>query len=489
MAAFTSKASGDWNADGQTTWNEAGHPDGADDTAAITHAVTAAAAVVCGAITLTGAGSLVATAAPNTITSIANSGTGAVTIGATTFAGVLTNTSSGLLTINGDLTGVTNFTVGNCLMNANVTMNGTLVGPATTRLFTQNGYSLSGFTANVASYAGEWQIAAGATISANSASARSIAVGAGGSMTVNGTAGAGVVNITNAGAGTMTVVNAGSFTGSYYTIKTSLSFQAAAGSLISNYGQHGLTINTYFTNSFCDINHLYCPGGIADASVNGDFRLLRNIAIGYNRDGSASAPATGIADGSNLRIINGVINATAQVATITEGHSVVVDNLGHLDTAMLPGTGSDLDLAVVDAGVSKSWDKRGTIERSAVNPRTGTYHVRITPTSSISKVMPLDCSVYVPIASGDDVAVTAYASRSADTSDCAKILLDPEGAWFTPATSTELLTNTATYYALTVSGATARGTGAKGMVRIVLRVDEYTASQYVDFADFAVVVS
>lgn len=27
MAAFTSKATGNWNADGQTTWNEAGVPD------------------------------------------------------------------------------------------------------------------------------------------------------------------------------------------------------------------------------------------------------------------------------------------------------------------------------------------------------------------------------------------------------------------------------------------------------------------------------
>lgn len=49
MAAFTSKAAGDWNAEGQTSWNEAGHPV-AGDTVTLGHNMTAKASVACATV-------------------------------------------------------------------------------------------------------------------------------------------------------------------------------------------------------------------------------------------------------------------------------------------------------------------------------------------------------------------------------------------------------------------------------------------------------
>lgn len=53
MAAFTSKAAGNWSASGQTTWNEVGVP-GNGDTVTITHAITVDAATTVGTSGATG---------------------------------------------------------------------------------------------------------------------------------------------------------------------------------------------------------------------------------------------------------------------------------------------------------------------------------------------------------------------------------------------------------------------------------------------------
>ena len=156
---------------------------------------------------------------------------------------------------------------------------------------------------------------------------------------------------------------------------------------------------------------------------------------------------------------------------------------------MLPGTGSALDLAVVAPGSSRLDCRSGTIQRQTVNPPTGkSYHSRLTPSSYLSNTALLEMYVSVPIISGDSISVTAKASRSADTSDCADCWIDPEGAWFsgTSAVSWDL-TNTATYYALpTCSASNAGGSGAKGTVRVVFRMKEYTASQYLDIGDVVI---
>ena len=59
MAAYTSKASGGWDQEGASTWNEAGHP-GAGDTVTIqnTHAITLESATQCTTLTIDAGGSL-----------------------------------------------------------------------------------------------------------------------------------------------------------------------------------------------------------------------------------------------------------------------------------------------------------------------------------------------------------------------------------------------------------------------------------------------
>lgn len=108
MAAFTSKASGNWTASGQTTWNEVGVP-GAGDTVSIAtgHAITldqtSPEAVTCTSITIAGTGTLVI---PDSTTftinaDIINNGTattGAIVVGtgqAVVVNGQVTNASTG----------------------------------------------------------------------------------------------------------------------------------------------------------------------------------------------------------------------------------------------------------------------------------------------------------------------------------------------------------------------------------------------------------
>lgn len=507
MAAYTSKASGDFNADGQTTWNEVGHPDGADDTAAIAtgHAITAAAAVVCGAITIAGTGSLVAQAAANTITSITNNGTGVCTIGATTFAGVLVNASTGLLTINGALTGITNFTPSNCNMNANVTMSGTLTGPATGTTFAMAaGTTLSetGVSGNAVSFAGTWTMGAGCTLSGTKAAEWVAAsAGVGGTFTATGTAGS-PISITNATALRnarlgASLVASGTYNLTHVNLDGVLAFVGSAGLFNLSYVQFApkvaadvIQFNSTTPNPTGLFRYCWVAGVVGTTFLSASPFMqpgivLENIAIGYARTGAANALTTGQSSCCAAHVRNCIINATTQVSGVGR---FSVDNLGYLDAAMVAG-GSALAAAVVDPGVSKTWGGYGTVERSTANPRTATYHERSTPESNVTTTHPLDFSIYVPISSGEDIAVSVYASRSAMTSDCAKIVIDPEQAWFTTATSAELLTNAATYYQLTASASTARGAGATGMVRVVMRVDEYAAAQYVDWDDFAVTIT
>ncbi len=81
MAAFTSKAAGDWSSSGATTWTQAGVP-GSGDTVTISHAITVSSNTTIGS-------------SPNT------GGTAAITFGA---AGGLINQTSGTMTIQGDVT-------------------------------------------------------------------------------------------------------------------------------------------------------------------------------------------------------------------------------------------------------------------------------------------------------------------------------------------------------------------------------------------------
>ncbi len=219
-----------------------------------------------------------------------------------------------------------------------------------------------------------------------------------------------------------------------------------------------------------------------------------NVVFGYKRDGTA--------DGDNrvrlenmTHIINCVDNTTSGILSMG-GNQLIFENFGHVCDAMLPGTGSALDLAVVGPGIGRIEQTDGNYaldigswERSTAAKKTGDYGVRVSPDAQCSVNTPLDNEIYIPIATGDDISVSVYSRRTGMTSDCAKVIIDPEEAWFTSDESAELLVNPNTWYELTASAAGAGGAADVGMVRIVLRVDEVDGAHTVDFADMVVTVT
>jgi hypothetical protein len=214
---------------------------------------------------------------------------------------------------------------------------------------------------------------------------------------------------------------------------------------------------------------------------------LRNVAIGYNRDGSATTLSVGIVCNQCLQITNCIINATAQVTVdkfmgITEIH-----NLGYVDDAMVV-PGSALESAIANPGINAVWYYHGSLIRSTAAKKTGDYGVLATPLATCSANAPLELSLYLPISSGDDLSVSVYGLRSQMTDDCAEIEIDPEGAWYTQVTGTVTMTNEDEFYEFTATRTGAGGTGAIGMVRIVLRVKEYEAANYFYWADFTATV-
>jgi hypothetical protein len=87
MASFTSKTSGDFNATGQTTWNEVGSPTSSDTvTINTSHAITSSASWACLSLVILGTGSFVASDT-GSCGSITNSGSGTLTLGSGTFTG------------------------------------------------------------------------------------------------------------------------------------------------------------------------------------------------------------------------------------------------------------------------------------------------------------------------------------------------------------------------------------------------------------------
>jgi hypothetical protein len=476
MANFTSKADGDWNADGQTTWNEAGHPDGADDTAAIatTHDITASVGIVCGAVTIAGTGTLNTGASAATITSITNNGTGALTIdaGGCTFAGVLNNASSGVLTVNGVCTGITTFTHGTCSLNANVATGAFgNTNPYYTLTIAED-VIISGLTTNVGTMS-VYVVGAGVQIQANTAGVFTFSVSWG--FRFSGTA-AKTIKLSNAGAGTINVE--GNLEAAYAEISdcwcTGILYAGAIGGAISR--------------CFCQ--------SIGDHDVYASrISFIRNLVVGYNRDGSANAASNGFALNITgyYSIQNLIINATTPISSLSKPFLLWVENFGYIDPSIVVAA-STLAGAVVSAGTFYSYQGFwGVIQRSASNPSSGmTYHARMTPIlARVAGPNPLTLAIEVPIITGDSIAVFGKAYRSADSSGCADCWIDPEAAWFAGTAAVQwVLTNATTYYDLpSCTAATAGGTGAKGQCRILFRMKEYTASQYLDISDVYVVVT
>jgi hypothetical protein len=102
----------------------------------------------------------------------------------------------------------------------------------------------------------------------------------------------------------------------------------------------------------------------------------------------------------------------------------------------------------------------------------------------------------IPIKTADNLSVSVYGRRKTITdggteNTLAEVEIDPEGAWYTPVTSAAVtMTNEEDgdpeWYEFTASASTAGGTAAEGMGRVVLRLKQYTAAGYFDWADMVV---
>lgn len=513
MGAYTSVQAGEFNL--AATWGAADYPDGADDTVSTGHAVTNSSGINCGATAVTSGGSLVASGT-NIITSITNSAGGNITLGPTTMAGVLTNRNAAncLLTINGVITGVTDFTPNDCAMNANVTVSGILYGPSASRTLTIAADKvLSGMTGmpgtEAGNVGGSIYMNAGSAIEANMAAEFTlwfIATSPG--LTVRGTS-AKVVRFENInGAYNFMVRGRDSLT---FDIEQCDLYGCIWTATTGNWGlmaksvmfapKVAAPIISGQSLRFCLMDKIWVAGAAGTTHTlfsglnSAPHHRISNLAIGYKRDGSANPLTAGISGGATLagacvraHFQNAIINATTPVVLpLTSdrrpsSQQIVIDHYGYVDPGMVADA-SALAAAVVAPGITKTWSVAGTVERSVANPRTGTSHSRMTPSSIVTATAPVSQVIHVPITIGQNLSVSVYASRSGMTSDCAVVAIDPEHSFFdTPVDSTELLTNVATYYQLTASATNARATG---LVRLEYRLLEFENGHYVDWDDFS----
>lgn len=112
-ASFTSKATGDWKTEGQTTWNEAGHPVAGDSVSIGAHTISLSQAEACASITFSGAGTLALSSYAITMTSTFTlNATGTLTAStggltgctSATFDNVVTCTGAAAFSVAGNVT-------------------------------------------------------------------------------------------------------------------------------------------------------------------------------------------------------------------------------------------------------------------------------------------------------------------------------------------------------------------------------------------------
>jgi len=414
MAAFTSKATGDWNAAGQTTWNEVGTP-GAGDTATIqnTHTVTLAQNEQCDTLTIDVGG----------------------TLDLATFT----------------LTGMT----------AETTLSGTLLGGDNCAL------------------------------TFNNAADRAIRGGASGVLNIVASSGNRAL-IDNVGAGKTSVLDVPTVHLDYVDIHSAVngvrnSAQnavswyidhcdiegAGAGSVwgvfcINSKQTHAVWIRNSYISKFQATGRGIQVNGIA---------VLENVVFGVDIDGNAQANTSDFSYAYPATYFCNSVRSTAATmihAATTHRGRIIAGDWGYAHGVGTPGIGYLHDGTI------------GIIERSVAAKKTGDYGARCTPLVDCDADRSVETSVYIPIATGDNIAVSVYGRRHTMTNDCAEVEIDPEGAWFTPATVATTLTNDDTWYEFAPSANGAGGSGDEGMVRIVLRLKEYQAGAYFDWADMVV---
>jgi hypothetical protein len=144
-------------------------------------------------------------------------------------------------------------------------------------------------------------------------------------------------------------------------------------------------------------------------------------------------------------------------------------------------------------GVTLVYNAYATSQTTSLAAKSGSGGMRVTPLGTGIEYEPGYgvVELFVPIASGQNLAVSVYGRRHGLSSDCADIQIDPEQTWFgaTATGTSEVSAEDEWYeYSASTSGG-ARGSGLAGMCRVILRLKEYTAGAYFDWADFSVEVS
>jgi len=337
----------------------------------------------------------------------------------------------------------------------------------------------------------------GSTFAINNAGNKSLIIN--GTLDINGVNG-NVVNVNNVGAGCVVLrSSAGTCLVDieYCDWMGFLNFTStnAANDLrfyeVDFYGAAG-QVWTPISHGIMEVDHCYINGlNYVVAGGTNTARctwLMSNMVFGKRRDGTPAANATCDIFISrygqrvylrNAMLTSGTPYTIGDAGKLDKYSGIYVDNYGYVEG--YAGSG--------DAGIGLTATAHGKIERSAAAAKTGAYGSRFAPSAICNKTHELDTEIFVPIKTGDNISISVYARRTGMTNDCAKVVLDPEEAWFTSDTSAEVLTNINTWYELTASAAGAGGVGAEGMVRIVLRVDEVDGANTVDFADMVVTVT
>jgi len=312
MAAFTSKATGNWTSAGQTTWNEVGVP-GAGDTASIGtgHAITldqtSPESVTCTSITIAGTGTLVIPAATTftinaNITSNGTADTGAIIVG----------TGQGLI-VNGQITQSGNG--GRCIVpsgNGNVTISN--VGGTAVECASGNYLSggIVGNSSGTVSVTGDVL---------NATTGNGVNVGGNGNVTING-------SVSNSGTGYAVriyqanlTVNGNVFasngwgihgpeSGYTITINGNMSSSGLGVGVYVNIGTVSWTgARTLASGTSCYIQIQTGTLALATASAALVLNNYGNFVI--NKTGAGTITKT--AAGGTASVINNTVNATAAI--------------------------------------------------------------------------------------------------------------------------------------------------------------------------------
>lgn len=349
------------------------------------------------------------------------------------------------------------------------------------KVLTMNaGYGVTGMTTSMPS-TGQVYMNAGCALKWDSASSRG--PGESTEIITRGTSGSRCV-IDNVGAGALYV---GSFWRGYYDMKWTevLSFSGKIiGDDVSLFEDCLIKAFNTSTDIVCS-NVTFRRSALCNCrrvSTEGQSPRFEGCVFGEDLDGGSYPNAwTDFQPAGGFYRFNGVRFTHATPIGSGGWGRVWIDNYGCALGSGNPGT-------------TRVHEPYWYWERSTSAAKAGTYGIRLTPQNANIAYPGRfgEVEVYVPIESGQDVTVSGYLRHHGLSSDCAEVIIDPEGTWFdTPVGEVPNLASADTWYEVTPTTGTtgARGTGQAGMCRIVVYLYEYAASSYLDVADFVITVA